>query len=124
MWSGAQDPHKWSLVNWDTVCKLKSQGGLGLRDPEKAGLIAGAKIWWSWLTHSQEPWAKSWVSKYSPHWICQELIRFSEEKVGSHIWKTAWAGHSLIQQHGFWEICDGQTACFWEDAWQQIPPLE
>ena len=60
----------------------------------------------------------------APHWDCQDLIRFSEEKSGSHIWKTTWAGHSIIQKHGFWEICDGKSARFWEDAWQQIPPLE
>ena len=106
------------------MSKPKSQGGLGLRDPEIAGLLAGAKIWWHWLTHSHEPWDKLWVDKYAPHWDCQDLIRFSDEKASSHIWKTAWAGHSIIQQHGFWEICDGQYTCFWEDACQQIPPLE
>ena len=36
----------------------------------------------------------------------------------------ALVGHSLIQQHRFWEIYDGKTARFWEDAWQQLPPLE
>ena len=70
LWSGTQDPHEWALVNWDSVCKPKSQGGLGLTDPEKAGLIVGAKLWWHRLTHSQEPWAKLWVAKYPPHWDC------------------------------------------------------
>ena len=45
LWSGTQDPHKWALVNWDSVCKPKYLGSLGLRDPEKKGLIAGANIW-------------------------------------------------------------------------------
>ena len=42
--SGSHDSHKWDLVKWDTVCKPKSQGGLGLHDPKIASLIAGAKI--------------------------------------------------------------------------------
>ena len=52
--SGTQDPHKWALVNWDSVCKPKSMGGLGLKDLKKVGLLAGAKLWWRWITHSQE----------------------------------------------------------------------
>ena len=81
MWSGAQDSHKWALVNWDTVCKPKSQGGLGLRDPEKAGLISGAKLWWRWLTHSHVPWAKLWLDKYAPNWDFQELIHFFRREI-------------------------------------------
>ena len=81
MWSGTEDHHKWALVNWGSVYKTKSQGGLGLRDPQIAGLLVGANIWWCCLTHSQEPWAKLWVAKYAPHWDCWELIRFSEEKL-------------------------------------------
>jgi len=37
LWSSTQDPHKWALVNWDSVCKPKSQGGLGVRDTEIIG---------------------------------------------------------------------------------------
>ena len=51
-WSGTQDPHKWALVKWDTMCTPKLQGGLGLRDPEKASLVVEVKLWWIWVTHT------------------------------------------------------------------------
>ena len=62
-----------------------------------------------------------WLDKYASNWDIRELIRFSEEKSGSHIWKMAWVGHSLVQQHHFWEIRNGQTARIWEDTCQQLP---
>ena len=89
LWSGSQDSHKWALVKWDIVCKPKLQGGLGLRYPEKTSLIAREKVWWRCLTHSHEPWAKLWLDKYATNWDIRELIRFSEEKLGSHIWRTS-----------------------------------
>ena len=29
-----------------------------------------------------------------------------------------------MQKHSFWEVHQGKTALFWEDAWQQLPTLE
>lgn len=58
LWGGRDDKNKWALVNWDTVCTPKLNGGLGLRDPETNNDIMGTKIWWRWIKHEQEPWAK------------------------------------------------------------------
>jgi len=38
---------------------------------------------------------------------------------GSHIWNKAWDKRSIVQQHSFWEIREGDLALFWEDKWQQ-----
>ena len=42
---------------------------------------------------------------------------------GSHIWNKAWDKRSIVQQHSFWEIRDGEQALFWEGKWQQEPVL-
>ena len=44
LWGGTKGKNKWALVNWKDVCTPKSQGGLGLRDPEHNNTIMGAKI--------------------------------------------------------------------------------
>jgi len=58
LWGGRDDKYKWELVKWGTVCTPKLNEGLGLRDPETNNDIMGAKIWWQWIKHEQEPWAK------------------------------------------------------------------
>jgi hypothetical protein len=41
LWHGHDLGKKWALVSWEKVCKPKSIGGLGLRDPSKLNNIMG-----------------------------------------------------------------------------------
>eukprot|EP00253_Pinus_taeda_P011770 PITA_11770 len=52
-----------------------------------------------------------------------DLIRLQEVSEGSPIWNLARRNRNIIQDHSFWEIRDGETTFFWEDAWQQLPRL-
>lgn len=120
LWGGKEEKQKWALVNQDTVCTPKLNGGLGLRDPKNNNYIMGAKIWWRWIKHEQEPWAKLWLRKYAPGWDKQNLVRFDENIKGSPIWKATSNQRSIIQKHSFWEIRNGNLASFFTDAWQQL----
>jgi hypothetical protein len=113
LWKGSQNNRKWALVRWDKLCKPKKQGGLGIRDPGKMNQVMGAKMWWRWLQHPQELWAKMWKKKYAPNAQSNQLIRFNEQLHGSNIWNTAWRNRPLIQQHAFWEVRNGESALFW-----------
>jgi ribonuclease HI len=123
LWNGHQPNKKWALISWETLCKTKSQGGLGLRDPGKLNQVMGAKIWWRWLKFPTAAWAQLWKSKYAPLTPADQLIRHNNQLQGSHIWNTAWQNRKLIQEHAFWEIRDGASARFWQDSWQQLKPL-
>lgn len=115
---------KWSLVDWDTLCTPKRAGGLGLRDPEAVNKVMGDKIWWKWVMYREEPWALLWHKKYTVRWYKQNLIRFVEDSLGSHIWKASKKNKQLSQKHSFWEVRDGASTSFIQDAWQQLPRLE
>jgi hypothetical protein len=52
------------------------------------------------------------------------LIRLQDKIQGSNIWNVAWKNWPLIQEHTFWEIRNGQSALFWMDSWQKMPPLQ
>jgi hypothetical protein len=123
LWHGHQDNKKWALVGWDKLCKPKKFGGLGLRDPGKLNQVMGAKMWWRWLQHPTELWVQIWKQKYAPNTQPDQLIRFNEHIQGSNIWNTAWKNRPLIQKHAFWEVRNGESALFWQDSWQQLPPL-
>jgi hypothetical protein len=85
--------------------------------------VMGAKIWWRWLTHPTDLWAKLWRHKYAPNIEENNLIRLTNPNPGSSIWNTAWGNHHLVQEHAFWEVHNGQTTLFWTDSWKQLPPL-
>ena len=85
--------------------------------------ILGAKIWWRWVSHSAEPWAKLWNVKYARGRPRHALVRFNETPNGSPIWLKALGGRSIVQEHSFWEIRNGNRAKFWDDAWNQFPIL-
>jgi len=123
LWGSSATNRKWALVKWETVCRPKSKGGIGLRDPESSNTIMNAKIWWQWLTNPDKLWANIWTAKYTNNMPQAELIRFKPTIKGSLIWNAAKQHHQLIQKHSFWEIRNGQSARFWMDAWNQQPKL-
>ena len=104
LWEGMEGNKKWPLVDWQTICTLKSIGGLGLRDPLDNNKVMSAKIWWRWVNYAEESWAKLWHLKYARQWPKKSLVRFRENIPGSNIWKTAQENRGLVQKHSFWEV--------------------
>jgi hypothetical protein len=96
LWHKNHPNKKWALVGWGKICKPKALGGLGLRDPGKLNQVMGEKLWWHWLKHPTELWAKIWKRKYSPTTREEQLIGFNDQIRGSNIWNTAWNNRMLI----------------------------
>jgi hypothetical protein len=119
LWHGHHPDKKWALVGWDKICRPKSIGGLGLRDPSKLNNIMGAKLWWHWLKHPTELWARMWKHKYAPHTNEDLLIRYNtRSKAPTYGMQPG--NLPLIQKHAFWEIRNGEMTLFWHDSWQQL----
>jgi hypothetical protein len=49
----------------------------------------GAKIWWRWLTHPTDIWAKPWRHKYTPDIDESKLIHLNNPHPVSSIWNIA-----------------------------------
>jgi hypothetical protein len=111
-------------VSWEKVYKPKSNGGLGLQDPQTTNNAYGAKLWWWWVKETATPWVNLWKEKYTPDTRDQDIIHFGGTREGSTIWNLAWRKKAWIQTHSFWEIRNGRTTRLWEDAWQQEPKME
>jgi hypothetical protein len=115
---------KWASVSWEKVCKPKIKGVLGLHDPQVTNDTYGANLWWRWVKETTTPWVNLWKAKYAPDICDQDKICFRGSKEGSVIWNLAWCNKTWIQTYNFWEIRNGRTARFWEDAWKQEPRME
>jgi ribonuclease HI len=85
--------------------------------------ILSAKIWWRWLKHPKDLWARLWRKKYTPNIAERDLIRWDGDDPGSLIWTAAKQNRQIVTRHAFWEIRNGRTTLFWHDSWQQWPIL-
>jgi len=75
-WGSTNIKQKWALVDWEMVCRPKRIGGLGLRDLKTSNKVFSAKIWWRWVTHKGELWARFWHHKYARGWSNRNLIHY------------------------------------------------
>ena len=48
----------------------------------------------------------------------EEIMRKEAMPKGSTIWELASQNRDIINRHAFWEIINGRTTKFWEEAWQ------
>jgi len=116
LWQGVKTRKKWALMAWEKVCKPKSKGGMGLQDLQVTNEAYGVKLWWCWVKETTTSWVKLWKAKYAPDISDQDIIRFRGTKEGSTIWNLAWRNKAWIQTHNFWEVKNGRTTRFSEDA--------
>jgi hypothetical protein len=45
-WQGGGVKRKYHLVKWETICKNKENGGLGVKDIHKMNISLLCKWWW------------------------------------------------------------------------------
>jgi len=45
-WQGGGTKKKYHLVKWETICKSKKYGGLGIKDLRKMNISLLCKWWW------------------------------------------------------------------------------
>lgn len=46
LWEGSKEVRRIPLINWDTSCLIKEEGGVGLRKMESQNKALGAKLAW------------------------------------------------------------------------------
>jgi len=118
IWSGQKEQKKWSLVSWKDVDKIKMEGGLGLKDPYVLNQALGAKLWWRWLNRGNDMWKRIWTKKYNMPTKPKEILRMRDTPKGLKIWNHSSLNKDLITKHAFWDIREGSSAKFWDEAWQ------
>ncbi|CAN1788613.1 Putative ribonuclease H protein At1g65750 [Linum perenne] len=102
-------------VNWQTVCKPKCLGGLGLRSTRELNKAFLMKIVWGVFSRPDELWVKILLTKYmkqGTNGLC--LKRRSG-------YSATWRGVLSVwneKMNGLqWSIRDGRSTKFWTDVW-------
>ncbi|CAN1768790.1 Putative ribonuclease H protein At1g65750 [Linum perenne] len=115
IWGSSNGVRKLHNVNWETVCKPKSLGGLGLRSARELNQAFLMKVVWGIINKPHELWVQTLMTKYL---IRNEMGFTLKRKAG---FSALWRGVLKVWNHTLqgiqWSIKDGQKTHFWSDRW-------
>ena len=118
-WGHELGEKKMHLVNWDKICKPKSEGGLGLR---KFGLMNQAmlaKQFWRISQHLHSLLAKTFKAKYFPNTSIHDC---SPKPHHSWFWRGIIDQKNRFLKEGRWIIGSGTNIAFDHSAWFPCQP--
>ncbi|CAI0409373.1 unnamed protein product [Linum tenue] len=115
VWGAEEGRTKIHLVTWETVCKPKEEGGLGLRSARALNLAYIMKLCWNFITDNNTLWIRILQDKYIKT-NSDGTISMRHQRV-SRLWKGMLEAFPLVKQGTIWDIRDGESVKFWLDSW-------
>lgn len=99
VWDGAKDNRKIPLINWDTLCLIKEDGGASLRKMELQNSALGAKLSWKMCKEPQKLWVRLFRKKYLDSDDPNRILTVANSGWGSAMWKFLWDCRHVITEH-------------------------
>ncbi|CAN0870549.1 Putative ribonuclease H protein At1g65750 [Linum grandiflorum] len=115
VWGSTQEQRKIHLISWDSICRPKDQGGLGLRSARELNKAYILKVAWGLMKRPEELWARVLISKY----LKQSTNGLVERgtKRSTALWRGIKDSWELLSLGSRWSIRDGKETKFWTDSW-------
>lgn len=110
LWGSTEEAKQMHMVNWMTVTKPKSKGGLGIHEAKGRNLVMTAKLCWRMDNAGDAKWAEVLKKKY------QQRLGMSKG-AKSRIWSAVRKGATICEKGSKWVIGSSSTLSFWHDKW-------
>ncbi|XP_021826059.1 uncharacterized protein LOC110766949 [Prunus avium] len=123
LWGHTADKATIHLVNWETSCKPKTAGGLGIKKMAWMNQALLAKSGWRLLQHEQGLWAEVFKAKYLKQ---RDILTAtaSNFQCCSSAWRGVLYGISTLSKGLKWRVGSGENVRFWTDNWLSCGPLQ
>jgi len=113
-WKASPASRGMPLVAWDTICRPKKFGGLGLRKTAPVNTAFLAKLVWKFLTRADNYWVQQMRAKYGTP---DQFFTSRSKPTDSWAWKCLLRVRPFIQQGIRWKVGNGHSIRFWTDNW-------
>ncbi|XP_050207714.1 uncharacterized protein LOC126657122 [Mercurialis annua] len=104
-WSGTDDKNKISWVSWQSICKPKSEGGLGFRNLHAFNLAMLAKQAWKLAQDPHSLCARVLKAKYFQH---TDFLQAGARRGSSFLWQSIMEGKRVLDTGVAWRIGNGE----------------
>lgn len=118
-WHGGGQKRKYHLVRWETICKSKRKGGLGIKDIRKMNISSLCKWWWRLDTESGL-WQDLVKAKYLKIDLLNTVKRRYDD---SPIWKDLMKIRHIYLGGRKIKPGNGAQTLFWTVTWLEETPL-
>ncbi|XP_050386206.1 uncharacterized protein LOC126802601 [Argentina anserina] len=116
LWGDTEDKKKIHLVNWETVCKPKILGGLGIKRTYDMNQAMLAKASWRIWQNDPGIWNTIFKEKYLKHYSIVDN-NYQPPSDCSSTWRGVVHGAQMLRQGLKWRVGDGKTIKFRYDPW-------
>ena len=101
-------------LQWNILCKAKTNGGLGLQKLGMFNEALLAKQVWRLMHNTSSLFYKVFKAKYFPH--CS-ILDAQPNTRSSFAWKSILRAKNLIRKGLIWRVGAGSKVRIWEDKW-------
>ena len=117
LWSGPDLNGKKAKVAWVDVCRLKEEGGLGVRPLKEANLVSCLKLIWRILSSNSlwVNWVKSYLIRKGSLWLVKD-----NTQLGSWMWRKILKYREIAKRLYGVEVRNGEKASFWYERWTSL----
>lgn len=118
-WQGGGQIRKYHLVKWDSICKSKKKGGLGIKDIRKMNISLLCKWWWK-LETEDGLWQEIVKAKYLKN---KPISTVKNRMDDSPVWKDLLKVRHVYLKGRKITTGNGCKTLLWKDTWLDDTPL-
>lgn len=120
LWSSMPNKRKFLLVKQETLYQEKMKGGLGLRKMKVLSQSLRIKLVWQFDINKKREWIKVFIAKYLKE---NHIIQIANPPYTSPLWNGLANVRFVVINNTIWNVGNGESILFWEDAWIRERPL-
>ncbi|KAL0805465.1 hypothetical protein Bca101_097956 [Brassica carinata] len=113
-WTGPELKSSGAKVAWKEVCRVKKEGGLGIRNLKEVNAANVLKLIWRTLSGVSlwGKWVTSNLLKQKSFWEINE-----KTQIGSWMWKKMLKMREVARSFHKKDLGNGRQTSFWFDNW-------